>query len=103
MVCLQVRKTWSTSSARVHFSNSSVNFLDISCSLIQDADDTTGYSSSNNPSTLQINLQSNLAIDLLTSWFRSNVCLTVNHTKSQTRTTLPAPLAIDRNQQDNIS
>ena len=47
-----------------------VNFSDISCSLIFNADDTTGYSSNLCPSTLQINLQNN--VGLLASWFCEN-------------------------------
>ena len=57
------------------------NFLNISCSERRFyADDTTGYSPSLYPSTLQMNLQNNL--DLLVSWFRKNL-LAISHSKSQ--------------------
>ena len=80
------------------------NFLDISCFLRFYADDTTGYSSSLCPSTLQMNLQHNL--DLLVSWFRKNL-LAINHSKSQSmvfnRVTLPKSFVIDSNQLDYVS
>jgi len=79
------------------------NFLNISCSLRFYADDTTGYSSSLCPSTLQMNLQNNL--DLLVSWFRKNL-LAINHSKSKSmvfnRVTLPTSLDIDSNQLDYV-
>ena len=79
------------------------NFSDISCSLRFYADDTTGYSSSPCPSTLQINLQNNLG--LLVSWFRKNF-LAINHSKSQSivfnRATLPTPFVIDSNELDYV-
>ena len=80
------------------------NFLDISCFLRFYADDTTGYSSSLCPSTLQMNLQHNL--DLLVSWFRKNL-LAINNSKSQSmvfnRVTLPKSFVIDSNQLDYVS
>ena len=75
------------------------NFLNTSCSLRFYVDDTTGYSSSLCPSTLQMNLQNNL--DLLVSWFRKNL-LAINHSKSQSmvfnRVTLPTSFVIESNQ-----
>ena len=80
------------------------NFSDISCSLRFYADDTTGYSSSFCPSTLQITLQKNL--DLLVTWFRKNY-LAINHSKSQSivfnRATLPMPFVIDSNELDYVT
>ena len=80
------------------------NFSDISCSLRFYADDTTGYSSSFCPSTLQIILQKNLG--LLVSWFRKNY-LAINHSKSQSivfnRATLPMPFVIDSNELDYVT
>ena len=79
------------------------NFSDISCSLRFYADDTTGYSSSPCPSTLQINLQNNLG--LLVSWLCKNF-LAINHSKSQSivfnRATLPTPFVIDSNELDYV-
>ena len=81
-----------------------VNFLNISCSLRFYADDTTGYSSSLCPSTLQMNLQNNL--NLLVSWFHKNL-LAINHGNSQSivfnRVTLPLSFVIDSNQLDYVS
>ena len=81
-----------------------VNFLDTSCSLRFYADDTTGYSSSPCPSTLQIDLQNSL--DLLASWFHRNF-LAINHSKSQSivfhRTILPTPFVIDNNELDYVA
>ena len=75
------------------------NFSNISCSLRFYADDTTGYSSSLCPSTLQMNLQNNL--DLLVSWFRKNL-LAIIHSKSQSmvfnRVFLPTSFENDSNQ-----
>ena len=79
-------------------------FLNISCSLRFYADDTTGYSSSLCPSTLQMNRQNNL--ELPVSWFRKNL-LAINHSKSQSmvfnRVTLPMSFVIYSKQLDSFS